>query len=164
MDGNAIRTLFDYNRWANRRVRGMAESLSETDLGAPAGLSHESLMDTLVHILYAEWIWRKRCAEGISPGPKKPWEEPLTFSALVDFWQEEEAKMRAFLADMDQAGLAQRIQYRTTAGEPRENLLWQLLTHLVNHGTQHRSEAALRLTALDRSPGDLDLIVYLREE
>ena len=38
-----------------------------------------------------------------------------------------------------------------------------MLAHLVNHGTQHRSEAALLLTQAGRSPGELDLIVYLEE-
>ena len=38
--------------------------------------------------------------------------------------------------------------------------VWQMLLHLANHGTQHRSEAALLLTAIGHSPGDLDLIDY----
>jgi uncharacterized damage-inducible protein DinB len=157
-----IETLFDYNYWANRRIRELAGSIPAMDLSAPAGLSHGSLMDTLVHILYAEWIWRMRCAEGHSPGPQKPWDEPLTFDLLAERWLEEESGMRAFLAGLKDADLAQMIRYKTTSGELRENRLWQLLAHLVNHGTQHRSEAAVRLTALGRSPGDLDLIVYLR--
>jgi len=33
----------------------------------------------------------------------------------------------------------------------------------MNHGTQHRSEAALLLTQAGRSPGELDLIVYLED-
>jgi hypothetical protein len=41
--------------------------------------------------------------------------------------------------------------------------IWQMLAHLVNHGTQHRSESALLLTQAGRSPGELDLIVYLEE-
>jgi uncharacterized damage-inducible protein DinB len=37
---------------------------------------------------------------------------------------------------------------------------WQMLAHVVNHGTQHRAEAAALLTTVSRSPGDLDMIDF----
>ena len=40
---------------------------------------------------------------------------------------------------------------------------WQMLAHLANHGTQHRSEAAVLLTRAGRSPGDLDMIFFAQE-
>jgi len=36
------------------------------------------------------------------------------------------------------------------------------MAHLVSHGTQYRAEVAWSLTELGSSPGDLDLILYLR--
>ena len=42
--------------------------------------------------------------------------------------------------------------------------LWQDLIQIVNHGTQHRSEAAEALTYVGRSPGNLDISVYFQEK
>jgi uncharacterized damage-inducible protein DinB len=41
--------------------------------------------------------------------------------------------------------------------------MWQLLLHVVNHGTQHRSEAAVLLTAAGLSPGDFDMVDFAEQ-
>ncbi len=38
--------------------------------------------------------------------------------------------------------------------------LWQMMQHVANHNTQHRSEIAIMLTEFDCSPGDVDLVFY----
>jgi uncharacterized damage-inducible protein DinB len=164
MNRNDIALLFDYNYWANGRILGAAEGLTnEQYVAVVPGLSHGSVRTTLVHALAAEQIWRRRCLEGDSPTTLLKEADCPTLAALRALWAEEETAMRAGLARLTDEAMDGRIAYRTTGGAPKEEILWQLLVHLVNHGTQHRAEAAVALTACGHSPGDVDLIIYLRQ-
>ena len=55
------------------------------------------------------------------------------------------------------------VAYDDQYGNPNEQPLSQLIAHLVNDGTQSRAQAAVRLTQLGLSPGDLYLIIFLRQ-
>lgn len=130
---------------------------------APLLYDHHSLRGTLVHILSAEWLWRMRCQEGISPSRLLSETDYFSLAAIQADWIKEEAAMSGYLAKLREADLGQMIKYRSTQGEPHRNMLGDILTHVVIHGMQHRAELAAKLTYLGHSPGDLDLIVFLRE-
>ena len=89
-----------------------------------------------------------------------------TLESLETRRQEEERAMRSYLASLTDEDLALHYgqtrwpeQVRALRGE--ESLLWYYLVHVVNHGTQHRSEAAALLTEYGQSPGDLDFVLFL---
>jgi uncharacterized damage-inducible protein DinB len=163
MNTNEILTLYNYNYWANRRILTTAQALDEAQFAAAAGASFGSLRGTLVHILGAEWIWRMRCQEGISPPEMLTDVNFPTLNSIRLGWQTEEQAMRIYLGGLRDADLEGKIPYNTRMGRHYITPLWQILVHLVNHGTQFRSEAAMLLTQAGHSPGDLDLILYLRE-
>ena len=164
MNKNDIITLYDYNYWATARVLQAAANLTPDQFTAPAGLSHGSVRGALVHILGAETVWRLRCAEGISLSALPDENEFPVAEALRVRWLDEEQKMRAYLNSLSDEALNQTMQYKTTQGVPYKNVLWTLLAHVVNHGTQFRGEAGVALTAYGQSPGDLDLLLYFREK
>lgn len=164
MQADDLRLLFAYNYWAHARILKAAANLSHEQFitpGAATGLG--SVRDTLVHILGAEHVWRRRCQEGASPASLPTTDDFPTLAALAVAWQSEEAAMRAFLASLDDTALDHMVHYRTTKGVAMQNTLWHILTHVLHHGTQHRSEVAILLTTYGHSPGDLDFILYLRE-
>ena len=90
-------------------------------------------------------------------------EEFPTVAALQTRWLEEDALLMDFVAGVTDKRLKAELEYISTEGGRHKRVLWETMAHLVNHGTQHRTEAAAILTEFGHSPGDIDLIVYLNE-
>ncbi len=158
-----LRTLHRYGTWATGLVLEEASHLAEGQLNAPSDVPRGSLFETLAHTYAAEHVWRVRCEEGRSPERLPAGSDFGSLTELAAAWRSEQAAMQAYLARLTEEDLDGAIEYRRTDGTPFRQPLWEVLLHLANHGTQHRSEAALLLTRFGRSPGDLDLIRYFRE-
>jgi uncharacterized damage-inducible protein DinB len=173
MDADYFRMLFAYNDWANHRVLAASEGVSEAAYLEPRpGLSFSSLHATLVHVLAAEavWLgrWRGEPLTGLMANARRTdliaAQEIRSFDALKERWRETEAGLGAFVAGLMDKAVEADLRYVMTDGSEYSQPLGHQLAHLVNHGTQFRAEAAVALTQIGQSPGDLDLMVYLREK
>ena len=162
MNTTDIRLLFAYNDWANQRVMDHAAQLSSEQYYAPAPVPMGSLLTTLAHTLMAEVIWRRRW-EGLPPIPSSEIESIETVDALAARWQIETAALQNYVGGLTDEDLSRTVTYQNSRGTVFQQILWHLMAHMVNHGTQHRSEAAILLTSAGHSPGELDLIGYLRQ-
>lgn len=77
-------------------------------------------------------------------------------------WVTVDRATQAFVAGLNDADV-ERVYTHTLSNSLVFRLpLWQMMLHVVNHGTQHRSEVAAMLTAFGHSPGDLDLLGSFR--
>ena len=160
MNKQDILILYKYNQWANAKILNTAANVTQEHFVAPASFPHGGLRGTLVHALFAEWIWRKRW-EGTSPTNRLKPEDFPTVEALHTRWLEEERQLMDFVDAVTDESLNGTFSYTNTSGKTFTRVLWQAMAHLVNHGTQHRTEAAAILTDLGHSPGDIDLISFL---
>ena len=161
MFASSLRTLYDYNRWANQRVLAAAMQASPDSLAAGDG-GYGSVFETLVHVASVEWVFLERMS---GRSPRAEW-DPAEFAdldALQNRWAAVEADLHRFVAELTDDDLARDRSYTNFQAEVWTYPLWQQLLHLVNHGTQHRSEAAADLTRLGHSPGWLDFLFYLDE-
>lgn len=163
MNKQDIGLLYQYNAWANARILSAVSRVSAEQFLADASYPFGGLRGTLTHILFAEWIWRMRWT-GESPSAGFKPEEFADFPALRARWQKEENALNEFVASLTDERLNANFQYKNTKGDVFEDVLWQAMAHVVNHGTQHRSEAAAILTELGHSPGNIDMILFLREK
>src|SRR6266540_2552979 len=162
MNKEDILTLYKYNQWANTKILNTAANVTEAQFLAEAAFPHGGLRGTLVHTLFAEWIWRKRW-QGESPTFRLKPDEFPTFESLRERWRQEEKLLMEFVEGLSDERLNAMLHYKNTKGIPFEQVLWKMMAHVVNHGTQHRSEAAALLTDFGCSPGDVDMIYFLDE-
>lgn len=151
MDLSDIRFLFGYDQWATRKILDAAVGIDDATWTAPNAIGDRGLAGILVHALGAHQRWRHGLSGAAGDGPR-PEDGPLpSLEALRAAWETEWPAMDAWLARLDDKVMTQSEEGIT---------LWQALAHVVNHGTQHRSEAAALLTTAGHSPGDLDMIDY----
>lgn len=146
-----IRFLVAYDRWATSRILATLPGLDPRDWSTANAIGERGLGGILVHQLGAAQRWRHSLsgAAGDLPRPERA---PLPAPEdLAPSWSAEWQAWDAWLETLDDDDLL----------TPDEEIpMWQLLTHVINHGTQHRSEAAALLTGLGRSPGDLDMVFF----
>lgn len=153
-----IVTLFDHSYWATYQVLSTAARLSVEQFVASSTVTTRSLRGTLVHALDVEWSWRLRLrgADGASSERELTEDDYPTVRALAEHWRRDEAEMRAWLAELDDTTLAERVDLGGRDRFP----LWYFLMHILTHSSQQRSDAAVLLTRLGQSPGDLDFLNY----
>ena len=162
MNKEDLTLLYNFNYWARDRILDEAYKLDSVEFLLPVESNYGSLQATLVHILSAEWVWRTRCQENVSPSSLLNLDDFPSVSSVKSFWIDEQEKMLEFIDSLDDGDMGKVVSYRRTGGQSELNTLWHILWHVVNHGTEHRSEAASILTSFGHSPGDLDFIHYLR--
>ncbi len=163
MNVESIQTLYRYNEWANRRILDMAGKADPAQFQAATILSFGSVHDTLVHIMACQWLWLNRW-QGLSP---QALFDPKDFAGLEELkqrWEEIERETRAFVLSRTEDDLGRLSSYRNFKNVEWTYPLWQQMVHQVNHATQHRSEAAVFLSAWGCSPGSMDFLFFVDAE
>jgi uncharacterized damage-inducible protein DinB len=153
-----LQRLEDYDAWANAKILEQAARLTQEEFTAvPAG-GYASVRDTLVHAISAERFWRAgwQTSEGV---PDLDPNDFPTCASVTERWAAEDWLTRDYLSGLTEADLDAHLTGEFANDGPRG----MTILHLLLHNMQHRTEAAMMLTAYGYSPGDIDLIFYLNE-
>lgn len=162
MDGESLLALVRFHAWANDRILTTAAGLSEQQFRRTSVLDHGSAFQTLRHLADVDWSWREFCS-GNDVGDTYVWDQGFALDDLRSihtFGLEEDARLRSYVESLDEAALTEPLMMSADPADvvPR----WLIVAHVVNHGTQHRSELARYFTECGHSPGDLDLLDALQ--
>ena len=137
-----IRGLYDYHRWANRRLFDVTVGLGDAvtrDMGKQ--WSVPTVKGMFAHLYGADGIWLARW-KGVAPARIAGDADFASMADLRAKWDVLEAEQRAFIEALDEAALARPVSYKTPRGEELTIALGPALQHVANHATHHRSEAA----------------------
>jgi uncharacterized damage-inducible protein DinB len=109
MNPDELRTLFEYNSWANHRTLSAAEKLTAEQFTQPIRSSFSSVRDTLAHVCGAEWVWLERF-QGRSPSALPYAGEFQNAKALREHWHEQDARLLSFVRALTQADLDRELE------------------------------------------------------
>lgn len=156
-----IQKLVHYHYWANHRIWPYVLQLTETQFTQPSDYSIGSVKDQLVHMLWAEEIWLNR----ISGIDERPTYEPEDFpdaASIQAHWDKIEQRMLHWVDNATEADLTQTFSYTNAQNQRFENTVLDTLTHVVNHGTDHRAQILALMHRLGAETLSQDMILFYR--
>ena len=158
-----VSLLIDYNYWARDRLLEAVAALTPEQFTRPLGNSFSSIRDTIAHICDAESIWLRRWRGEQPQGFQKP-DRIADLAAARKEWAGLEREMREMAETLGPEGVERIFEYKDFRGAARSDVFWQMLQHVVNHGSYHRGQVTTMLRQLGAAPARyMDLIVYYRE-
>jgi|SRR6185295_1616001 len=154
-----LNNLYDYGYWANEKLFDAISQLTQGQFTEPVAGGHESIRNTLVHVLSAEWGWLSRCGGHERGARLNPIDYP-TLETLKGTWSKVESHVREFLSGLKDEDLGRDVEYMNDRGEKRSMPVGDLLQHAANHGVHHRGQVSLMLRSLGYAPGNIDMLIY----
>lgn len=158
MNASAFRHLYDYHFAENRKLwEGYITQLSDEQFKQPLHYSHGSVRDQILHLISAEETWFSEL-RGVEPSEPLPPGSSNDRKSIRAHWDRVEQNMREYLAS-----LRDEMLFEKPIAEPEEDkdlIVWQVLLHVVNHGTDHRAQLLRQLNDLGIETSYQDYIFY----
>jgi uncharacterized damage-inducible protein DinB len=157
---DTLRLQLDYSAWASQRLLDAAAKLSTEELTRDFKTADKTVLDTLVHVYAADRIWLSRVLGEQRATFIDPEDRDLTL--LQTEWPVLQQRWKLWLKDFTDGDVTRVIEFKDTKGRPYAQPVWQILFHVVNHGTHHRGQVSGFLRAMGQTPPPLDMMAYYR--
>ena len=159
MNAEAFRHFYAYHLTENRKIwDSYIAPLSYAQFTEDSNYSHGSVQDQIIHLMSVDEVWFCEL-RGVEPS------EPFVPANADDrdilraHWNRVEQSMRNYLAELRDDTL-----FEKPIKEPEEDkdlIVWQVLLHVVNHGTDHRAQVLRLLNDLGVKTSSQDYLFYV---
>lgn len=158
MNADAFRHFYEYHFSENRKIWDeYVVLLSQQQFVEESGYSQGSIRDQIVHLMSVDDSWFGALRDVDVPASL----DPAAYDdrdAIRAYWDGVEQRMRDYLAALRDDMLLARPW---SEGEDKELILWQVLLHVANHGTDHRAQILRSLNDQGLRTGPQDYVFYL---
>ena len=158
-------TMARYNRWMNEKLYAACDRLTDEERKEDCAAFFKSIHSTLNHLLWADYNWLGRFAQGTPHAKDYPksamgvdlyedWNGLKTARIAMD------ADILSWAATLDSDWLASDFSwYSGLTKSTRSKPAWLLVTHMFNHQTHHRGQVTTLLSQRGIDLGDTDLML-----
>ena len=155
-----LRPHWEYCVWATTRLLVAADQLFPEELTRDFKTADRSVLGTLIHLFRSEKLWLARFRRQAAPTTLAGETQPL--SELQAEWPRLQEEWRQFLSGLSDSSAL--LTYTDLKGNEWTQPYWQLMLHVVNHGTHHRGQVSGFIRAMGHVPPTLDLVAYYRQQ
>lgn len=164
MRPNEILTVYQYGYWAFEKVWACVVQLTDEQFVRDLGYSSGSVRNQVVHLMSATQRWIGRLKN-------EPLASHLVFddfstrAAAKAKWDELRSETMIYIETLSESDLDGIIRWQLPKrGLDAEHTRWEILLHVANHATDHRSQI---LAMLNQRFGiqtpEQDMLFYLLE-
>ena len=155
MNANAFRHFYAYHFAQNRKLwDSYVAKLTDEQFTLAAAYSRGSVRDQVVHLIDTDEAW----FTGLRGADFAEQTGLHDRAAIRAHWDSVEQMMRDYLAALRDEMLFEKP---FPAGEDEALITWQVLIHVVNHGTDHRAQILRLLNDLGVETKWQDYIFYV---
>lgn len=156
-----IASLYEYNRWADRRVLDACRGLTPEQYAAEPVPGWPSVRSSVIHIAIATDGWLRGVAgEDVQTVPGES--DLETVDAAAALLERAHERIQSLLPGLTPESLATVREFRGR-GKVAALPPWAVLRHIVNHSTYHRGQIASKLGRLGVAPPITDFIYWVLE-
>jgi uncharacterized damage-inducible protein DinB len=161
--GSVCISHLEFMKWADEIVLGALSEVPADKISADVGSSFKSMLGTLNHVYLAELVWLKR-VQGETNARLADLAIPADMNALAQAWPEVHRKWLERAGSFSEEEWNKLCAYRTSTGAEFSLPYWQIVLHLVNHGSYHRGQVATMLRQSGVTPPGTDLAMFYRTQ
>ncbi len=158
MNADAFRHFFEYHFSENRKIWDTCiTSLSLEQFTQDVAYSHGSIRNQIVHLVSVDDTWFSALRGVEIPETLNPADFD-NLQILRAHWDTVEQQIRDYLSNLRDDQLFEKP---FADGEDKDLILWQVLLHVANHGTDHRAQLLRALNELGVKTTSQDYIFFV---